>query len=253
MNQSSDIIEKTALLDGSVVVAQPQEGYRFSVEALLLAHFALASNLDRSARFVEFGSGSGVISALLALGGFKGGLAVELQPSLHECTRATIEANQLAGVVSHKLADIRKLQEVMQAGAFATAIANPPYYPVGTGKLNVDESEAKARHELTCTMADVLAAARYVLPNRGRLLLVYPAARTAEILTALPRFKLHPAQLRFVHPHPHRPATSVLLDAVKTVRTKLIVQPPLIVHAASGGYGPWFDELKAACDRPREP
>ena len=235
-------LEATAILNGRFQCVQPRFGFRFSVDALLLAWFALRSGSNTP--FCELGAGSGIISALLVRGGLPGGLAVELDPVMIECLTRTVAENGLESRVSICPHDLRALRNVLGAGSFRMVVANPPYFPLGEGRVDADAADARARHEFTCTMADLLSATRYLLPNRGRLSLIYPAARLVECLGALPAHKLLPTRLQLVHPRADRRASHFLLEAAKSEGPDLVVESPLVVHDnGTAGYGAWYAEL----------
>ncbi len=242
----NEALELTPILDGRVRCVQPAEGFRFSVDALLLARFALET-ADRGS-FVELAAGCGVVSALLARAGMGEGVALELNPVLLRCARETMAANGLESRVRVELADLRTLKPLLAAGCASTVVANPPYFPAGTARVSEDAGNAGARHELTCTMEDVLSAGRYLLPEGGRLVLVYPAWRLDELMQRLPAFKLGAARLRLVHPREGKPASHLLLQAVKARVPRLVVEAPWLIHGVDGRYTGWYSELVTRMD-----
>jgi len=158
-----------------------------------------------------------------------------------------MESNGLADRVESVLGDLRNLSGIIEPGTYSFSVSNPPYYPVDSGKVSPNPVEAGARHELSCTMEDVLSAARYALPVGGRLCLIYPAQRLVDLVQLLPRFKFRPARLLFVHPKTDRAASNFLLEATKAEKRELKVLPPLITHRPDGSYGEWYQELVRAC------
>lgn len=239
--------EVTPMLGGRIRCVQPTQGFRFSVDALLLARFVL--ECGEAAPFVELAAGCGVVSAILARAGMGPGVALELSPHLHRCALETVAANGLEERVRVELADLRELQPLLPAGSAPVVVANPPYFPAGTARLSEDDGNAGARHELTCTMQDVLSAGRYLLPEGGRLFLVYPAWRLDELLRRLPLAKLGAARLRLVHPLGGRPASHLLLESVKARTPRLVVEPPWNIHDETGSCGPWYSELEERVER----
>lgn len=237
-----NLFEATPFLDGQVACFQPVEGYRFSVDALLLAWFALKGETPRE-NFVELCAGCGIVSVLLAKGGYQRGMVIELQEIMCLCARKTLDGNGLAERLLLHETDLRDLSPVLRSGSISTVVANPPYYRAGEGRVSPNRCEAVARHELECNLADVLSAARYVLPPGGRYLTVYPARRLGDLMVALPAAKLRPSRLALVHPRPDRGATHALMEAVKAGRQGLEVLPPVITHGQEGGYGDWYREL----------
>jgi len=159
------------------------------------------------------------------------------------CARGTVAGNELYGRVDVVQADLREAKGLFRAGGTDTVVANPPYFRADEGRISPNRCEALARHELECTLGDVLAAARYLLPPGGRYLTVYPAARLADLIASLPAAKLRPARVVMVHPRRDRNASHVLLEAVKSGGQGLKVLPPVVTHAADGGYGKWYEQL----------
>jgi len=102
---------------------------------------------------------------------------------------------------------------------------------------------ARARHELACTLIDVLTSSRYLLPSGGYLAVVYPVSRLPELMRHLPENKLSPVVLRLVQPRHDEGASHALLLARKGTRGTLVVRPPLVTHLDEGGYGPWYRVL----------
>jgi len=241
-----ETVEATPILDGRVSCIQPVDGFRFSVDALLLACWALEGG--GAASFLELAAGCGGVSAILARGGMGPGVALELDPLLHRCAQETVSANGLGARVRVVLADLRHLGSVLTAGAADVVVANPPYFPAGTARVSEDAGNAGARHELTCTMEDVLAAGRYLLPVGGRLFLVYPAWRLDELMQRLPVARFGAARLRLVHPCAGRPASHLLLEAVKARYPRLVVEPSWVIHGEDGRYAAWYRELVGRVD-----
>ena len=237
--------EMTAVLGGLVTCRQPIDGYRFSVDSLLLAHFVLGR--ESTARpFIDLGAGCGVIAALLGRAGWVEGTALEFQPVLAACARETLQSNNLSGIdIVH--GDIRRLAGRFPAGSRAVVVSNPPYYVPEASRPNPDPAIAAARHEVECTMADILSGARYLLPPGGRAYLVYPVARLAECLIRAEAQKLNLATLRFIHPQPSLDASHVLLALSKSRQPNLKVLPPLVTRTDMNTDGPWYRELVEWC------
>ncbi len=236
-------LEHTAICDGKVTCIQPRDGFRFSVDALLLSLFALEGAASRE-RFCELGAGCGVIAAILARRPGVSGAVVEREPVMVECLAATLQENGLSGRVALHGTDLRTLRNTVPGGSFLSVVSNPPYFAVGRGRVDVAMPQAAARHELAGTMADFLSAARYLLRPRGRLHLIYPAVRLGECLQLLPEHKLLPTRLQLVHQRVNRRASHFLLEAAKSAGPELVVEAPRVVHAGEAhGYGEWYGAL----------
>ncbi len=225
----------------SLRVCQPDGGYRFSLDSVLLASFA-APFCGRTA--LDLGTGSGILLLLLARGcdRLRRGVGVEIQRDLWEFARRNIAENGLEGRLSALCGDIRGDIAELPRRSFSLVICNPPYRRIGEGRRNPDPGKEIARHEVTCTLADVFAAAGRYLSGRGTLALVCSSGRLPEIVALGAAAGIRPETLRFVHPHAGSPATRVLAAVGRSRATPRIL-PPLIVHAAEGRYHPDVERI----------
>jgi tRNA1(Val) A37 N6-methylase TrmN6 len=130
--------------------------------------------------------------------------------------------------------DLRSIGDVLPGRAFPLVVANPPYRPVGSGRVSPEGSCAVARHEVSCRLADVLAAAQYLLKERGEFCTVYPARRLGELMAGCRAAGLEPRAVRLVHPRAGQPATLALLRCEKGGREELEVRWPLVLHPDEG-------------------
>ena len=230
-------VSHDTLFDGKLTCAQSQDGYRFSIDAVLLAHFARPRPHDR---VLDLGAGCGVVSLILACRHPTIVLTcLEIQDSLCQLITYNIRQNGLADRLQLLPGDLRHIRKFMAVGSFDLVLCNPPYFSLGSGRQNPTDEQSLARHELTAGLADVVQAAAFALRTRGRLAMIYPAARGAALLSALRQRQLEPKRLQVVHPYPGADATLFLVEAVKGGGEELIVLPPLYVHDRPGGdYSP---------------
>jgi tRNA1Val (adenine37-N6)-methyltransferase len=227
MSTAPDLLEGETL-DGvwseSVRIIQHREGYRFSLDSVLLAEFAApARGLG-----VDLGTGSGVVAlALLHRSPDAQMLGLELQPLLASRASRASALNGLQGRFGVVLGDIRR--PPLLPGRFDFAVSNPPYRPASDGRLSPTSERAIARHEVACALSDVVGAARRLLRDGGRLSMVYPAERLADLLSGLESAALRARRLQLVHPKPGEPARMVLVEAEKGGRSLLTVLPPRVL------------------------
>ncbi|MEJ2032908.1 MAG: methyltransferase, partial [Deltaproteobacteria bacterium] len=174
---------RDSLFAGQLQILQPRQGYRFSVDAVLLAHFITPK---RNERLLDLGTGCGILPLILSYRHPElTGVALEIQPRLAALARENLARNGLAAAWQVEEHDFRGLAGFLPAGGFDWAISNPPYRSAGTGRRNPLVEEAAARHELTADLPAVVAAMRHALKNGGRTALVYPAARMAALIATL--------------------------------------------------------------------
>ncbi len=233
-----------------VRVLQRRSGYRFTLDSVLLAAFAATEGGEAGGPLLELGAGSGVVSFLLACQfGLAPVDALELQPEVHARLVRAVALNACQSRVRPLLGDLREARTLFSPGAYAHVVSNPPFRPVRAGVLSPDEERALSKQELACDAPSVVAAARHALSPGGRVSLVYPAARVAEVLGLLVTAKLHPVALRFLHARVGAPATRFLVHAVRDRQRGIAVRSPLIVHGEGpGGYSP---EVAALMEPPR--
>lgn len=217
-----------------VHVRQPRQGYRFTLDAVLLADFC---RFEASAPLdvVELGTGSGVISLLLASWHPHWRIsAVEVQAAMAERARRNMKANAVSVDIIE--ADWRHLPESMKAELVVT---NPPYFAPDSAKQPPDPAKAASRYEHHGDLNALARAAASLLKPDGAVRLIHSAGRAGDVFKAFRTFQLMPTVLRFIHPRINEPANTMLLELRAHSRRALVVQPPLIVHPSEGGdYSP---------------
>ncbi len=218
---------------GVLFIAQHKKGIRFTLDSLLLADFCRIKPRDR---ILEPGAGTGIVSLLLAKKFSKTTLfPVEVQPDLVRLCRRNITANGLQESIIVIERDIKMLGRSVMPRTFDVIVANPPYTKIGTGIRSPVKERQTARHDETASV-DIWLDLQVFLKNKGRFYVVFAAGRMAELLAALKSRKLEPKRLRVVHPYADKPASLVLIEAVKAAGAGLEVLPPLIVHEYGGAH-----------------
>jgi tRNA1Val (adenine37-N6)-methyltransferase len=217
------------LLRGRVTLLQPARGFRASLDPVLLASFVAPP----FGRFLDIGCGAGALSfVLLARDPGATGVAVELQPQLAALAEAGCARNGWAARLEVRAGDVRALARDLGTATFDLVVTNPPFRPVAQGRPSPHETRALSNHEVSLTLAEWAdVAARAVRPG-GRVAAIFPADRAVELGAALRERDLPPTRLRAVHPRLDRPASRVLVEAERGGRAPLVVEPPLVVHAA---------------------
>jgi len=214
-------------------VIQSVKGFRHSMDALLLAKLAAPRPTDR---VLDLGCGSGAIALLLAHRHPRlRVVGVEIQPALASRARRGALLNGLQDRVEILGGDLRRVEAVLSPAGFDLVLCNPPYREVGRGRLNPDPETRQAKHELTATLPEVIAAIRYALAPKGRACLIYHASRLADLLTRLRAERLEPKELWPVHSFPGADAELVLVEGRREGRPGLRILPPLFVYQARGG------------------
>jgi tRNA1Val (adenine37-N6)-methyltransferase len=189
------------LFRGRLVVIQAKRGYRFSLDAVLLANFV---DIKGKERIMDLGAGGGVIEIVLG--------------------------------------DVRSVGQNFRPQKFDLAVSNPPYRRLKSGRVNPDPERYVARHEVEASLQDFLDGGSYLLRRGGRMALVYPAARATDLVAAMRQADLEPRRLRSVHSFEGTPASLVLAEGIKGIRSELEIMQPLVVYAKRKKYS---DEMNA--------
>ncbi len=239
-----DDLTTDAFFNGRVTVFQGRLGYRFSIDAVLLAAHADPRPEDT---VVDLGTGCGIIPLLMAFRhpGMRVS-GVEIQRKLAEIATLNVRENDMTDRVRILHADIRDLSPTAVSGPVDLVVTNPPFRKTRSGRINPDPEKARARHEVTITLPEVMAAARRLLRTGGRLVTVYPADRGAEVLVGMDRAGIAPKFLRTVHSRDGSEARLVLAAGVKGGQPGgLRIGPPLTVYGDDGSY---TDEVQSMFD-----
>jgi tRNA1Val (adenine37-N6)-methyltransferase len=219
-----------------VKLFQSKKGYRFSMDAVLLENFIKAG---QSARGIELGTGSGIISILLAKRLKKARITgIEIQKPLAEKARRNVNLNDLEEKIEILEADILSLRKLFPPNKFDFVFSNPPFRKTRTGLISDDDERAAARHEINIKLPDLIDTAAYLLKNAGRFYLIYHPFRLIELITLLKSKRLEPKRMRFVHSRRDEEAKMVLIEAAKNSGAWLKIEPPIYVYDDSGGYSP---------------
>jgi tRNA1Val (adenine37-N6)-methyltransferase len=226
------VLTRDALFDGDLLLYQAKGGYRFSMDAVLLAGMTRVQATDR---VVDLGTGCGVVPLILAHR--ERGcvwVGIEIQPDLAELARRNVAANGWDTRIHILEMDFREVSGHFGPGAFDLVVSNPPYRRLTSGRINPNPQRAVARHELMASLEDVCAAASFLLSDGGRMALVYPASRLAHLMVVIYRHGFAPKRLTCIHSRQQSPATLIHLECRKGGGEELQVEPPLYVYQADG-------------------
>lgn len=224
-------------LRGRLTLWQPEHGYRFSVDALLLADFARGADPGWQGEIVDLGAGCGVVGLALAVQLPAARVTlVELQARLASLCRANISENGLEHRVEVVEADLRRLKGVVEGAGVDRVVSNPPFRPSGSGRQSPDPEKAIATMELEVSLPVLVASAARMLRPRGFFSVVYPAERAVEVCETMGHHGLRPVRMRPVYPLAGRPARRVLIQARKGVADPLVLDHPLVIHEAPEVY-----------------
>jgi tRNA1Val (adenine37-N6)-methyltransferase len=223
-------------LDGirDIRVYQHRDGYRFSVDAVLLYAFA---NVRYTERIADLGTGSGIVGLLLARKYPQATVTlVELQESLYRLAAKNVRLNGLEDRAQVVLADIKDVKKKFDYLSYDLVVSNPPFRKPAAGRLSVGQERAVARHELALQFSDLAEAASFLLKAKGRFFLIFHPGRLLEVIDALRLNRLEPKRIRFVHNTLNAESKIMLIEAVKEGKPGLKIEKPLCLHKADGSY-----------------
>ena len=217
---------------GRHIIQNTQE-FCFSLDAVLLAHFLSWKSRQR---VLDLGTGTGVIPLLIADEVARVD-AIELNEVMADVAARNVWMNELDEKIFVKAGDYRQIRELYAPESFDVVVANPPYRPVAHGQVNQMSGVARARHEFTATLDDVVRAARFALRFGGRFAMVHLPERLGEIIVSLHEHQMEPKRLQMVQPKDGKSPNMMLIEAVVGAAPGgLKVLPPLIVHREDGSY-----------------
>lgn len=212
---------------------QPRHGYRYSLDALLLARFC--GQTDAGGRVIDLGAGCGIISLLLARINPAASVdAIENNPEMAAVVERNIRHNHLAGRVSVHAEDVINLKKNYPVSTFDLVVSNPPFRTPGSGKISPRTGRDAARHETTAGLADFIAAAKYLVKPSGRICFIQLPSRLPEFMALAAEMKLSVLRLRMIHSNAESPATMFMVELAKGRRTAPVVEPPLFVRDKDG-------------------
>ena len=209
-------------------IIQNTEKFCFGMDAVLLSSFAL---VKAGEKVLDMGTGTGIIPILLEAkteGEHFTGL--EIQPESAEMAGRSVALNNLNEKIDIVEGDIKEASNIFGKNIFNVVTVNPPYMNDLHGIKNPDMPKAIARHEVLCTLEDVVREASYVLKQNGRLYMVHRPHRLVEIIQAMKNYKLEPKRIRFVHPYEDKEANMVLIEALKGGKSMVKIEKPLVVY-----------------------
>lgn len=219
--------------NGYKIIQSPKK-FCFGMDAVLLTGFA---KVKEGEKCLDLGTGTGIIPILLEAktkGAHFTGL--EIQEESADMAVRSVQYNHLEEKVDIVTGDIKEASQIFGAASFDVVTSNPPYMNDLHGLKNPELPKAIARHEVLCTLEDVVREAARLLKPGGRFYMVHRPFRLAEIIRAMSQYKLEPKRLRMVHPYIDREPNMVLIEGVRGGRAMLKVEKPLIVFQEMNVY-----------------
>lgn len=223
------------LLTHDLRIIQSDEVFSFSMDAVLLARFA---SVPPRGRVLDLCTGNGVIPMLLTTRTKASIEGIELQPRLADMARRSVSLNGLEERVQIHEGDLREFHLTAGYGVYDAITVNPPYMPLNGSDLKLNSHQAMARHEIGCTLEEVIQACVRLVRTGGKVSMVHKPQRLVDIISLMRKHRLEPKLIRFVHPRAHLEANMVLIEAARDGKPEVRLQPPLIVYNEDNQYCP---------------
>ncbi|MBU9746216.1 tRNA1(Val) (adenine(37)-N6)-methyltransferase [Lachnospiraceae bacterium ASD3451] len=219
--------------NGYRIIQNPSR-FCFGMDAVLLSGYAAVKEGETA---LDLGTGNGIIPILLeAKTKGKHFTGLEIQEESADMARRSVALNGLEEKIKIITGDIKEAGEMFEAASFDVITSNPPYMIGRHGLVNPDSPKAIARHELLCTLEDIIRVSARLLRTGGRFYLVHRPFRLAEIMAALVKYRLEPKRMRLVYPFVDKEPNMVLLEALRGGNSRIRVEKPLIVYKEPGVY-----------------
>ncbi len=221
-------------LQNGYYIIQNMQDFCYGIDAVLLSGFAKVKPGERA---LDMGTGTGIIPILLkAKTQGKHFTGLEIQERSAEMARRSVAYNHLEDTVTIQTGDIKEAAAIFGRASFSVVTCNPPYMTGSHGLTNPHLPKAIARHEVLCTLEDVISQASQVLEPHGRFYMVHRPFRLAEIMGLMMKYKLEPKRMRLVYPFVDKEPNMVLIEGLSGGNPRITVEPPLIVYEKPGVY-----------------
>lgn len=229
-----DRLTQDTFFNGMVTVKQERVGYRFSIDAVILAHHVRPKPGER---VVDLGTGCGIVPLII---GFRHPetrmFGIEIQKELADIANINIRDNEMEEKIRIFCRDIRTVQPGMFQGPVDIVASNPPFHKAASGRINPNRQRAVARHEIRVTLLDVVKAAGDILKRAGLFVLVYTSERLPELVQHMRSCRIEPKNVRFIHSRKNSESKLMLMEGIKQGKPGLKVGPPIIIYREEGTY-----------------
>lgn len=228
-NERLDNLER----NGYQIIQNPKK-FCFGMDAVLLSGF---TRVKPDGKVLDLGTGTGIIPILLSAKTQASHIyALEIQEESADMARRSVLWNHLENVIDVITGDIKEASSYFDAASFDVITCNPPYMIGEHGLKNPDAPKAIARHEILCTLEDVVREAAHLLKPGGNFFMVHRPFRLAEIICTLTKYKLEPKRMQLVYPYADREPNMVLIEANRGGHSRMQVEKPLIVYKEPNKY-----------------
>lgn len=223
------VINNVLGFDG-IKIVQDSEGFKFSLDSVLLANFVTLNKSTK--KIMDIGSGNGIIPILLSLKTDAHIDGVEIQRECYLNSLESIKLNKMDNISIFN-DDIKEFYKTLESDTYDVVVSNPPYF---MGNIhNINEMKKIARHSLSLDYKDVIVISKKILKNNGLLSIVHRPENLMDILMFMRSNNIEPKKIRFVYPYKGKNANILLVEGAKNGKPGLKVMDPLYVYE-NGNY-----------------
>lgn len=235
-NKGTELLKPGERLDdlqiGGLELIQDPEKFCFGVDAVFLSDFV---RVRPGESVLDLGTGNGIIPVLLsAKTEARHITGLEIQADTAEMARRSVAHNHLEDRIDIVTGDIKEAAELFRPAFFDVITTNPPYMLADHGIRNPDDAKAVARHEILCTLDDILRESMRLMQDKSRFYMIHRPFRLTEIMIKMHEYKIEPKRIRFIHPYIDKEPTMVLIEGVRGAKPRVTVEPPLIIFDRHG-------------------
>lgn len=217
---------------GGLELIQDPKKFCFGVDAVFLSDFV---RIRPGENVLDLGTGNGIIPVLLsAKTEARHITGLEIQADTAEMARRSVAHNHLEDRIDIVTGDIKEAAELFKPAFFDVITTNPPYMLADHGMRNPDDAKAIARHEVLCSLDDILRESMRLMQDKSRFYMIHRPFRLTEIMIKMHQYKIEPKRIRFVHPYIGKEPAMVLIEGVRGARPRVTVEPPLIIYDRNG-------------------
>lgn len=217
---------------GGLELIQDPKKFCFGVDAVFLSDFV---RIRPGENVLDLGTGNGIIPVLLsAKTEARHITGLEIQADTAEMARRSVAHNHLEDRIDIVTGDIKEAAELFKPAFFDVITTNPPYMLADHGMRNLDDAKAIARHEVLCSLDDILRESMRLMQDKSRFYMIHRPFRLTEIMIKMHQYKIEPKRIRFVHPYIDKEPAMVLIEGVRGARPRVTVEPPLIIYDRNG-------------------
>lgn len=229
-------MEQIDTLKNGYKIIQDTERFQFGIDAVLLADFA-GKEVRKGNSVIDLGTGTGIIPLLMnSICESAHFVGLEVQKESAEMAARSVALNNLTEQIQIVNGDLKDSDKIFARHSFNVVTCNPPYMIDEHGKSNSLDAKTIARHEVLCTLEDVIAAADTLLATHGKFFMIHRPFRLPEIFSALERHKMEMKRMQLIFPFADKEPNMVLIEARKNAKRRLTIEPPLVVRNDDGEY-----------------